>query len=108
MICCTPPEPEVTLSDGKVNVSTGVAHPGSPVHSLMVFVATGVTASENVNVMFRDGSKVLMPFGGSEALGLNTGATTSGLARNAHVALPVIAAVVLPAKSVNAPASVST
>ena len=105
-----PPPSAVTLAAGSVKVSTGVAQPGSPVQSLIVLVATVDTASLNASWMLRDGSNVLMPFGGSDWFGWKTGGVVSGLAWKYQfvVALDVRIGDVFPAKSANAPASAST
>lgn len=60
--------------------------------------------------MLRDGSNVLMPFGGSDWFGWKTGGVVSGLAWKYQFvdALDVRIGDVFPAKSANAPASAST
>ena len=57
---------EVTLADGNVNVSTGVAQSASPVQSRIVLVATVETASLNASSMLRSNTKLGMLCGGSD------------------------------------------
>ena len=103
-----PPLADVTLADGSVNVSIGVPQAASPVHSRIVFSATVETASLNANSMLRSSVKFGMLCGGSDRFASKTGATVSGLASKNHAVVLDIAAVVLPAKSANAPASYVT
>ena len=61
-----PPLLDVTLAEGKVNVSTGVAQSASPVHKRIVLVATVDTASLNANSILRFNTKFVMLFVGSD------------------------------------------